>query len=381
MSTDCLTIESIGAFRVPMTGTFELTHRCNLNCKMCLFRHSDEETSRLMEQELSAEQWEQIAKQAADAGTVSLLLTGGEAMMRADFPEVYERIYQQGFYLTLYTNATMITPRIMEVLKKYPPHKIGVTIYGASAKTYEETCGDGKAFQRMLDGIDQLRTLPSEMEYRTTIIRTNYEDLPLMEELVRDRYQGKLTHTEVVFPAIRGGANHPEQYRLPPEKMAGVRLERMQRILQKAIDENLIEEKDLIWKEIESEQIENEQIETEPHSGFKLESLTLFGCAAGITEYTISWDGELLPCQLMGTVSVDVLENGFDAAWEKLPFCIGEVVVPEKCENCEYGSRCSNCVAVRAAEHSGLSACPEYECHLTKARIEYEREFKRRLLL
>lgn len=374
MSENSLTLETIGSLRMPMTGTFELTHRCNLNCKMCLFRHSDAETSSLIEKELSAEQWERIAAQAAEAGTVSLLLTGGEAMLRADFPEVYERIYRQGFYLTLYTNATMVTPRVMEVLQKYPPHKIGVTIYGASEKTYEETCGDGKAFYRMLDGIDQLRTLPSEMEYRTTVICTNYDDLPLMEELVRKKYDGKLTHTEVVFPAIRGGANHPEQYRLSPEKMAGLNSERFCRSLEKLKDKGLVSEKDLRWNEIEPE-----PAETAADSVLDFDRLTLFGCAAGITEYTVSWDGKLLPCQLLGTVAVDMLEKDFASAWEELPFRVERVAVPERCETCAYGSRCSNCVAVRIAENGNLSECPEYECQLTKARIEEEKNLRRKL--
>ena len=42
--------------RIPVNGTFELTVRCNLHCKMCLFRHDDSENEEILQNELSAAQ-------------------------------------------------------------------------------------------------------------------------------------------------------------------------------------------------------------------------------------------------------------------------------------------------------------------------------------
>ena len=41
--------------RCPVNGTFELTIRCNLHCKMCLFRHADCENATLQQNELTTE--------------------------------------------------------------------------------------------------------------------------------------------------------------------------------------------------------------------------------------------------------------------------------------------------------------------------------------
>ena len=121
--------------RIPKNGTFELTVRFNLHCKMCLFRHDDKENPELMAKELTAEQWIDMARQAAEAGTMSLLITGGEPMLRPDFCEIWEGIYKQGFVMELYTNATLVSEQVIETLRKFPPHIIGVTIYGASPET------------------------------------------------------------------------------------------------------------------------------------------------------------------------------------------------------------------------------------------------------
>ena len=49
--------------RIPVNGTFELTVRCNLHCKMCLFRHDDSENEEILQNELSASQWIDMARQ------------------------------------------------------------------------------------------------------------------------------------------------------------------------------------------------------------------------------------------------------------------------------------------------------------------------------
>lgn len=129
--------------RYPINGTFELTGRCNLSCKMCLVRIGQQEICESGKRERTAEEWIHMAEQVRDAGTLALLLTGGEVMIRPDFCEIYEAISQMGFILTVYTNATMVTDKVMELFRKYPPHKIGVTMYGASNETYAKMCGCG----------------------------------------------------------------------------------------------------------------------------------------------------------------------------------------------------------------------------------------------
>ena len=205
--------------RNPTNGTFELTIRCNLHCKMCLFRHDDSENPELIEKELTAAQWENIAKQVSKAGTGSLLITGGEPMIRKDFCDIWARIYKQGFLITLYTNATLVTPEIMETLVKYPPHKIGVTLYGASEKTYKAVCGNGDAFYYALDGVRKLLELPTLMKFRTTIIKDNYNDVDAIEKLIKNEFgkEYSLTQTRIVMKSVRGGCADVASCRLKPE--------------------------------------------------------------------------------------------------------------------------------------------------------------------
>src|SRR5881396_2360482 len=73
--------------RVPLTGQWELTCRCNLRCVMCYtdcFNHPEN-----IRNELSTSEIIRIMDELAEAGCVELCLTGGEPLARPDFFDIY----------------------------------------------------------------------------------------------------------------------------------------------------------------------------------------------------------------------------------------------------------------------------------------------------
>ena len=300
--------------RYPINGTFELTVRCNLHCKMCLFRHDDSENEELKKKELTAEQWIALGKQIADAGTLHLLITGGEPMIRPDFCEIWKELYHRGFFLQLYTNATMVTPEIMETLRKYPPHQIGVTIYGASEKTYDKVCGNGKAFHRMVEAVKQFQELPSIIDYRTTVIQDNYYDIENMEKLVSEEFHSSqtLTQTQMVMKAVRGGCAKVEECRLSPKQNVELYFRRSMEEMKELVGAEQFDA-DCVRYRIDSDAKKQKN---------ERERLTLFGCNAGMNNYTIAYDGKLQGCQILGQFSTDVVKDGFWQAWREYPFTV-----------------------------------------------------------
>jgi len=59
---------------VPITGSFELTPLCNLNCKMCYVRMNRTEQEKISRLQ-TAEEWTALAEKLRGAGTLFLLLT------------------------------------------------------------------------------------------------------------------------------------------------------------------------------------------------------------------------------------------------------------------------------------------------------------------
>lgn len=340
--------------RYPVNGTFELTLRCNLRCKMCMFRHANAENARLSAGELTASQWISLAKQVFDAGTLNLLITGGEPMIRKDFCRIYEGIYKTGFLITLYTNATLVTDQVMEVLEKYPPHRIGITLYGASNETYERVTGCPDGFDRAMAGIKQLQRLPSVLDFRTTLVKDSVQDADAIEKLVQEQFGSTVTHTSRVFGSVRGGCCQPEECRLSPEENWELTYGRVLRRVQQLIPAEL---QDGAQLRVRQEARECQKGQTRH---------TLLGCSAGMDSYTITWDGKLLGCQMLGSFWTDAIAEGFAKAWEQFPFAVRLPQENATCEACGLRQICTVCPAVRMAECKNLTDIPQYICQCTK---------------
>lgn len=343
--------------RSPINGTFELTGRCNLKCNMCLLRVDRQRMNDLNLKERSADEWINMAEQAKNAGTIGLLLTGGEVMLRPDFCQIYESIAKMGFILTIYTNATMVTEKIMETLRKFPPHKIGVTIYGASNETYEKMCGCIDGFDRFVDGIDKLSTLPSLLDIRTTIVQENLKDLQAMRDFTHQKFGAdQVLHiSRMIIDKVRDGVTYPKESRLTPEQNIELVYESIVNLHHK------IQSKEIL--PIESNK---QKLHLHNNKLFEEGSYLFKNCNAGINQYMINWSGRMYACELLDQGYTEPFCNGFEDAWNHLPeqYPVNQEI--EKCKSCKFTGVCETCPAVRLSETGDWFGIPEYACKEAK---------------
>lgn len=338
--------------RNPLNGAFELTARCNLSCQMCLVRIDQDTIKRLGKREKTADEWIRMAHEIHEAGTLKLLLTGGEPMMHPEFQKIYEAIAQMGFLLTIYTNAVMLTDEIMEVMRRWPPHSIGVTMYGASNETYAKVTGRADGYDRFLTGVEKLAQLPSLFDIRTTITKDNRQDLEQMKQFVQERFgeEQQLHVSRVVIRQVREGVSDPVSCRLSPEENAELCYGSM-------------------WDYLEEQEQKGTPVELHVPMGNDTSGITgqgcqdLFGpCDAGITSFLITWDGKMYPCQLADKGCTDPFAEGFTEAFRRLPEQYPAAKTIEKCRGCKYQRICETCPATRLAETGDWFGIPEYFC-------------------
>ena len=79
-----------------------------------------------------------------------------------------------------------------------------------------------------------------------------------------------------------------------------------------------------------------------------------------MNSYTISWDGKLLGCQILGKFYTECMSNGFKHAWSEYPFVVKLPPKNEKCSNCKCLDYCSTCYAMNYAETGELNKCSSY---------------------
>ena len=186
--------------KIPISGTFELTSRCNFNCKMC-YIHGMEDMDSLRKGELSVKEWLSIAEEAKKGGLLFLLLTGGEAMIRDDFMELYEALAQMGFRLVINTNGSLVTDEILDLFRRYPPGRVNVSMYGASEETYSRLCGVRRR-DRVAKAIQDLKALGISVRTIMTITPYNCEDMQAVYGFSR-REGTLLEMTSYMFPPVR----------------------------------------------------------------------------------------------------------------------------------------------------------------------------------
>lgn len=328
----------------PISGTFELTARCNLKCKMCYIHDAQKDTS-LLADELTTEQWVAIAEQAAAQGTLILLLTGGEPMLRSDFPLIYRACAERGFLLTVNTNGTLLTDEIFELFAEHPPLRLNVSLYGFSEKVYENLCGNGAAFERVMNNLIRLRQSGINVQINFSATPLNQHELPSVYEFA-NQIGAHIQYTAYMFPPTRTDCQSHFR-RFSPEEAGRATAEYLQL---KRTPEELA---DFCASMID---------QTPPRMEDCGEIRDGARCRAGRAAYWITFDGNMLPCGMLPSLRTSLLSNDFTHAWRNTVEAFAAVKAPNGCLSCEHYSRCDVCPAICHAENGDFTTVPEYIC-------------------
>ena len=340
----------------PVNGTFELTGRCNFSCKMC-YVHEQENSDEWKEKELSVSDWLDIAKEAKQAGLLYLLLTGGEAMMREDFVELYEALSQMGFRLVINTNGSMLTSEIEHCFKKYPPARVNVSIYGASEETYENLCGR-RAWRKVTDTVRKLISMGISVRTTTVLTTYNCHDMEKIYEF--DKSQTSLIEmTPYLFPPIRLKQGHSG------ENVARLSAEEAGKYMVK---------RDYLLFDSREEFIEKGRRFLKTGTGCPYEIQHLGNaqgdesrCGAGRNSFWITWNGKMRPCGLMTYPEADVRKLGFDKAWKQIKDEVSKIRLPYECKTCRHSRFCKICAAICQSETGRFDQRPDYLCQMSES--------------
>lgn len=344
----------------PLSGTFELTPRCNMNCKMCYIRLSKEQQERIAP-EKTAKEWLQLGKTCRDAGMLFLLLTGGEPFLRPDFREIYEGLYDLGLLLSINTNGTMITEETIKWLKERPPVKINLTLYGSSREVYGSLCGYADGYDRAIRAALMLKEAGILVSLNTSYTGENAADLEAIAAFVKEN--GFLTRvTSYMFPPVRKGEYDSE---VKAHRMGGTEAGR---VMWECERYRYGEE---VWK-TRSENIRN-GIPQEDDRDCPLDEKMM--CMAGRAAFWVTWNWQVRGCGMLTAPVLELKEKEFSAVWELLGTEMDKMRMPAACTSCKMRSACHVCGAVVQAEGRGnMEHPPEYVCQMTKeyVRLIYE---------
>ncbi len=338
---------------LPISGTFELTARCNFDCKMC-YVHLSEQEQRRRGRELTAEEWIDLGEQACRQGMVFLLLTGGAALHRPDFSEIYHALKKMGLIVYVNTNGDLVRGELRELFCREPPCRLNISLYGVSNETYESLCGI-PAYDTISENIRLLRNAGVSLRITMSLTGYNYQDM----QSVYEQAAALGVHTQAaayMFPPTRITGCFGEADRLTPEQAAACEVSYMRLRM---------------TPERFSQYVENYRRGIRVETTEDCEGMpgAEMACRAGRTTFWISWDGKMTPCGLMPTPSEDVTQQPFADAWGRIRSAVEQIRLPSACAACAYRHACHACAAMCYCETGSFDRRPAYICKMTENKV------------
>ncbi len=346
--------------RTPLSLTFELTERCNNNCTHCYINYPVNDKQAITD-ELSTIEIKEIVDQAVSMGTLWVLLTGGEPLLRDDFFDIYTYMIKKGLLVSVFTNATLITREHIDLFKKYPPKSIEVTVYGISEKTFAKVTRTNN-FSLFMNGLDRLLTESIPVSLKSTILRSNHLELEKIALFCKSRTKNEFRFDPLLTHRLDGDGGRNNQ--IDAERLTAEEIIRL-------------EKNDLIRLTT----LEKACAQIDENGTVKRETGFLLQCNAGINSCCISSKGLFKLCtSLIDQNTVyDLKKGSFSDAWVNFVPRVRNMkpsgdTDKGDCGKCNLLHFCMWCPAHGYLETGNLEGFVSYFCDVAKDRyFEYSK--------
>lgn len=322
----------------PILGHFELTARCNLDCKMC-YVHT-QNNAEALRKELTTEQWKRIFDEAYECELLYASLSGGECLLRKDFKELYLYLWNKQIFVTVLSNGTLLNDDYVDFFKTYPPDMIQISLYGSSEDGYIQLTGH-QGFEKAVSAISALND--AGIDVRVAISPNKYikEDYIRILQLCNEK-KFYVVNNDIALLPNRYDTGKDDYY-LTEEEIISLSVQRAE------MKGSLIPVADV----------------PEPCGSSQDELSKGLICNGGNCLATVTWDGKMYPCISVMEGGFSLLEMSYAEAWKKTVEAASQVVHGAECVGCPYDKTCPKCPAFRLKDlHSGH--CNPATCELTR---------------
>jgi len=329
------------SLRIPLIGSVDLTHRCNLDCIHCYLGG----TPRFAEgEEMPTQKLLSVIDEITAAGCLHLLITGGEPLLRDDFSEVYRRAKENGLLVTIFTNGTLITDSVLDLFDDLPPQAIEISLYGATPATYERITQRPGSYKKCLSGIQRLLDRSINLNLKTILMSLNTHEFCDIQKMAQD-FGVDFHFDPALFPRFNG--------------------ERTPLDLRVSADEAVEKE----FSDITRANNWKKYFEKTKGSEW---SDNLYNCGAGVTCFHIDSCGFLKPCLMSDNFSFNLSEGSFLKGWQEVITKISDLKVDATytCNRCEMRYLCGFCPAFSKWENGVEHIRSEYLCAIGNRRFQ-----------
>ena len=332
---------------VPWLILLDPTSACNLHCTGCWAAEYGHKLN------LTYEEIDSIVTQGKELGIYFYMYTGGEPLMRKkDLIRICEKHSDCIFHA--FTNGTLIDEKRVSFLAAKPPARVNITLYGASAQTYQSLCGDGSCYERAVAAIKRLTAAGVKVRINATFTQYNIHDREAIYEFA-DSLKLPVSEAVYMFPPVRRDEAALERFsRLDPEYAGDLIFDRLRRTTDEA---KLLRRCNAAAAQLAS------AVGTTvlPPVGQPMK------CRAGRAAFWITYNGQMRACGMMPLPTADAVTSGFEKSWHMIVTETEKITLAKECSACIYKEYCTICAAMAYCETGKFDKIPKYTCKMTQS--------------
>lgn len=345
--------------RLPLEGSIDITYRCPNNCRHCWLRVPAD--SQKEKDELSFEEIKGIVDEARQMGCRRWSISGGEPMIRPDFPEIFDYITSNSASYSINTNGTLITPKIAGLLKRKGSKMIA--LYGATKDVHDHiTCNPG-SFEAAMAGFAYLKEAEAGFTVQIIPMKDNYHQFPKMVELAQSLSRHYRVGAAWLYLSACGDEKVNQEI---------IR----QRLAPKEVVE--LDKPDLAYKETMQEEQSKHQYREDKNE------YLFSSCIKSCGSFHIDPYGKMTFCCFIKDSSMcyDLRTGSFKQGWDEfIPSLANKIKVTkeykENCGSCELKNDCRWCPVYGYLEHRRFTVKVDYLCQVAEENKKFKQNWEK----
>lgn len=196
---------------VPINVQWEITQKCNWNCKFC---YQDEHITEI----LGTDEIKKVLDDLSDLGTLKLIITGGEPLVRRDLFEIAYYAKSKGMVLCLYSNGEKIADKNIAEKVSSLFAEVEISVLAGDPKVHDELSRKKGSWYKAIEGIKNLKKNGTKVIVKTPVTRKALPSMKKLESLLVHEL-GLEWNVDVDITPTYGGSNDPKKYELTFEEI------------------------------------------------------------------------------------------------------------------------------------------------------------------
>ena len=338
---------------------WEITRRCNLHCVHC---RSSSELEAKGHPDFSTEEGLRVLDDITGFASPVVVLSGGEPLLRSDWPRLARYGTGKGLRMCLATNGTLVTRETCAEIKASGIRMVSLSLDGASAKVHDDFRCQPGAFEGTLNAARLFKEHGIDFLVNSSFTKRNQAEMPRVYRLAKE-LGATAWYMFMIVPTGRGEdvmdeLISPEDY----EELLKWHYE-----MEKNEDELLVRPTCAPHYYRVRLQLAKEEGASPKRKTLKFSTGGAKGCLAGQLIVLIDVDGNVLPCSYFPIPAGNIRKDSLKDIWEGSPLfrqLRDFSSYKGRCGRCEYIQVCGGCRA-RAYAVSGDYLAEEPFCNYT----------------